>query len=142
MANEVFNSFKGKMDGSFAWGDNATTVIKAMLVTVDYTPNIDTHVFKSDVTNEAVGTGYTAGGQAIVNRTITINNTLDLAVYDGDDLQWTPATITARGAVLYKDTGVAGTSPLIAYIDFNVDKVSSSGDFDITWNVDGIFRVA
>lgn len=141
MANVIYNSFKGAIN-SVSWGDNSTTTIKAMLVTSGYVPNIDTHSFISDVTNEVTGAGYTAGGKALLNRTITIDTTNDLAKYDADDIAWTASTVTARGLVIYKDTGTPATSPLIAYIDFVSDKTSVDADFVIAWHANGIFDVA
>lgn len=45
--------------------DLDTDQIKAMLTTSTYTPNRDTHAYKSDVTNEITGTGYSAGGVVV-----------------------------------------------------------------------------
>jgi hypothetical protein len=45
--------------------------IKAMLTTSTYSPNLDTHRYKSSVTNEVVGTGYTAGGVTLASKTVT-----------------------------------------------------------------------
>jgi len=140
MANVIYNSFKGALS-SVNWGDNSTTTIKVMLVTSDYAPDIDTHEFISDVTNEASGTGYTTGGIVLTNRTVTVDDTNDWAKYDADDISWAASTITARGAVIYKDTGTDTTSPLIAYIDFVSDKSSTAADFIITWHANGIFTI-
>lgn len=139
MANAIYNGFKKKIaDGSI---DLDTDTIKVMLVTSVYTPNIATHVFKSDVTNEVTGTGYTAGGTALTTKVVTQDNTNNLAYFDADDVTWAASTITARGAVLYKDTGVATTSPIICYFDFTTDQISSAGNFVITWNAAGILRL-
>lgn len=142
MANAIYNTFKEKISTEIDWNDNATTTIKAMLVLDTYTPDIDLDLFIDDVTGETSGAGYTAGGKEIITRVITVDNINDIANYDGDNLTWATSTITARGAVIYKDTGVAGTSPLICYIDFGINKTSSAGDFVIQWHVDGIFKLA
>lgn len=42
--------------------DFDTDTIKAMLCAAGYTPDLDAHDYKNDVTNEVTGTGYTAGG--------------------------------------------------------------------------------
>lgn len=126
------------MNGSI---DLDTDSIKVMLVTVTYTPNQDTHDFIDDVTNEVVGTGYTAGGAALANKAVTADNTDNEGVFDADDTTWATSTITARGAVLYKDTGTPATSPIICYIDFGSDKVSSAGNFTVAWNAEGILNL-
>jgi len=45
--------------------------IRATLHTVTYVPNKDTNAFVSDLTNEITGTGYTTGGVALANKTVT-----------------------------------------------------------------------
>ena len=136
MADIIYNSFfKSIMNGTI---DLDSDTIKVMLVTSSYTPDRDAHEFKDDVTNEVVGSGYTVGGMTLANATVTQDNTNDKGVFDADDVLWSTSTITARGAVVYKDTGTPATSPLIHYLDFTEDKVSSSGDFTISWNASGI----
>ena len=51
--------------------DFDSDAVKWMLTTSSYTPNLLTHAYKSDVTNEVVGTGYTAGGLAATSLTLT-----------------------------------------------------------------------
>lgn len=139
MADVIYNSFKSNiMNGSL---DLDTDTIKVALVTSTYTPNQDTHEDFADVTNEVSGTGYTAGGNALANKTVTKDNTDNEGVFDADDVTWASSTITARGAVVYKDTGVASTSLLICYLDFSTDQSSSSGDFTIQWNAEGIVNL-
>lgn len=50
----------------------ATDTIKAMLCTVTYVPDPLTHQFKSSVTNEVSGTGYTARGTALASKTANL----------------------------------------------------------------------
>lgn len=139
MASVFYNGFKLKIqNGSI---DMDTDTIKCALVTSTYSPNIDTHVFWSDVTNEVSGTGYTAGGATLASVTVTQDNTNDRGVVDAADVTWSTATITARAAVLYKSTGTSSTSPLICYIDFGSDQSSSGGNFVIQWNASGIFAL-
>ena len=140
MANQIFNSFKRDViNGSI---DLDTDTIKLMLVTSAYTPNIDTHTKRSDVTNEVTGTGYTAGGVALANKTVTVNNTTDKGVFDADDVTISTATITARGAVLYKSRGGASSADeLICYLDFGSDITSTAGNFNITFDATGILTL-
>lgn len=138
MANAIYNSFKRDiMNGGI---DLDTDTIKVALVTSTYTPNIDTHDNFDDITNEVTGTGYTAGG-ATLSVTVSADTTDDEGVFDATDVTWSSSTITARGAVIYKSTGTASTSKLICYIDFGEDKVSSAGNFVITWAAEGIINL-
>jgi septal ring-binding cell division protein DamX len=113
--------------------------IKVMLVTSGYTPNVDTHDYRDDVTNEVSGTGYTAGGATLANKTVTQDNTNDRAAFDADDATWASSTITARGAVVYKARGgAASADELLCYFDFGSDQISSSGNFTLQWSSSGI----
>lgn len=139
MASVVYNSYKKyALNGGV---DLDTDTIKVGLVTSAYSPNIDTDEFYSDITNEVSGTGYSAGGEALANKSVTQDNTDNEGVFDADDVTWAASTITARGAFLYKDTGVAATSPLICYFDFTTDKSSSSGNFTLQWDAEGILNL-
>lgn len=112
--------------------------IKVMLCTSTYTPDQDAHVFKSSVTNEITGTGYTAGGQALASKTATYTGSTNTTALDAADVVWAASTITARYAVIYSDTGTAATSPLIGYVDFGSDLSSSGGNYTLTWDATGI----
>ncbi len=131
MANAIYNSFKRDiMNGSI---DLDTDTIKMMLVTSAYTPNIDTHTKRSDITGEVVGAGYTAGGMTLANKTVTVNTGTDKGVFTCDAISIPTATITARGCVLYKSRGGASNlDEIIAYGDFGSDIVSTGGTFNIT----------
>lgn len=118
-----------------------TDTIKVMLCTSAYTPNQDAHIYKSSITGEVTGTGYTAGGATLTNKTMTYNGATNTIKLDADDVVWVSSTITARYAVIYDDTGTDSTSTLLGYIDFGEDKISSAGDFKITWDTAGIFAV-
>lgn len=79
-------------------------------------------------TNEVGNSGsYTAGGGALTNVTPTTSGTT--ALTDFADLEFTSATITARGALIYNDT--ASGDPTVAVLDFGADKTSTSGTFTI-----------
>ena len=136
----VYNSYKKEVFNASI--DLANDTLKVALLTSSYTPNIDTHEFFDDLTNEVSGTGYTAGGKTITSPSVTQDNTNDIGKFDADDVTWASSTITARYAVIYKDTGTPATSPLLAYVDFGSDKSSSAGDFVIQWNALGILNAA
>lgn len=136
MANAVYNKFKQKLiNGDI---DFTNDTIKAILVTDQYTPNIDTDEFLDDVTNEVSGAGYTTGGLEITGKTVTVDTDNDLVIFSGSDLTWATSTITARGIVIYKDTGNSTTSPLICYLDMTIDRSSLATDFVIRWSDSGI----
>lgn len=140
MANVIYNSFKRDIaNGSI---DLDTDTLKIMLVTSSYTPDIDAHTKRSDITNEVVGAGYTGGGATLASLSVTANNTTDKGVFDAADVTWSTSTITARGAVIYKSRGGASSADeLICYLDFSSDQISSAGNFTITFNAAGIITL-
>jgi hypothetical protein len=133
------NILGGETSGESLALDYLSDTVKVSLHTSSYTYDQDTHETWSDVTNEVTGTGYTARGVTLTSKTISYSSGSNLSTFDADDASWSTSTITARVAVIYKDTGTNGTSLLIGYVDFGSDKSSSAGTFTIQWNASGIF---
>ena len=122
--------------------DYLADVIKTMLTTSTYVPNQDTHQYKDDVTNEVVGSGYTAGGETLASKTITYTAGTNKHVLDAADETWSASTITARIAVIYDSTPATDSiRPLIGYQDFEADKSSDNGDFTIQWDAAGLVEI-
>jgi len=140
MADVIQNSFKKHiMNGGI---DLDTDTIKVMLLDDNHSQNQDAHEFIDDVSaNEVSGSGYSAGGGTLANKSVTQDNTDNEGVFDADDLTWSSSTITARYAAIYKDTGTPGTSPIVCIIDFGSDKSSSGGNFTLQWASEGILNL-
>ena len=117
--------------------------IKVALLNNTYTPDQDAHNYYDDVVAyEVTGTGYSAGGLTLANKTNTYNSGTNVIILDADDLTWASSTITARYAVVYdSDAATNATRPLIGYVDFGSDQSSTNGNFTITWDSTGIVRV-
>ena len=78
--------------------------------------------------NEVTASGsYSAGGGTLTNITPTSSGTT--AYTDFDDLSFTTATITARGALIYNDSATG--DPTVIVLDFGSDKTSTAGTFTI-----------
>ncbi len=77
--------------------------------------------------NEVSGTGYTAKGAFLTSVTPTTSGTT--ALTDFNDLTFSTATITARGALIYNEA--ATSDPSVCVLDFGGDKTSTNGDFTI-----------
>ncbi len=94
---------------------------KVALLNNDYVPS-RSHDFFSDVDDyEISGSGYTAGGVAVTNPTVVRASDGFLDYFTTDTAAWTGLSGTdLRYAVLYEDTGVAATSPLIDLQDLSV----------------------
>jgi hypothetical protein len=81
--------------------------------------------------NEASGSGYTAGGAALTNVTPTTSGTT--AFCDFNDLTFSSSTITANGAMIYNTTtgGGSNTTDSCIILAFGADKTATNGDFTI-----------
>ena len=80
--------------------------------------------------NEVGASGsYSAGGGALTNVTPTTSGTT--ALTDFNDITFTSATITARGALIYNDS--AAGDPAVVVLDFGSDKTSTAGDFTVVF---------
>ena len=129
MANTLFP--KGKQKILSAAINFPTDTIKAILVTDSYTYST-AHEFLSDL-GTTVGTA-----QTLTNKSVTDG------VFDADDITF--ATLAPgsnlKAVVLYKDTGVAGTSALIDYIDtvIGLPMATNGGDVQIQWD-NGAYKI-
>jgi hypothetical protein len=83
-------------------------------------------------TNEISGTGYSAGGVTLTSTTVATTGTT--AYFDADDPEWTSASFTARGALIYNSTNA---DKAIAVLDFGGDFTVSSGTFRIVFPAAG-----
>jgi hypothetical protein len=110
--------------------DSDADTFKAMLVTSAYVPSKGTHARRSDVTGEATGAGYTAGGAACAC-TPALNTTAHAMVLTFAAVTWPASTITAKGLVIYKSTGTAANDPLVGYLDFGTNISSAGGTFSV-----------
>jgi len=83
----------------------------------------------SDITgnsDEASGTGYSAGGNTLTNVTPTADGTT--AITDFADTTWSSASFTTCGAMIYNTTN---SNSACAVLSFGGDQTVSSGDFQI-----------
>jgi hypothetical protein len=110
------------------------TKINALLTTVTYAPNQDTHQYHSSVTNQlSTANGYTAEdgsdtGLSLTSTTVT--NTNNVITLDTIDPAWTAtgAGFSASIIVLLDvSSGVSATDPLILWSDFGEVKTASGG---------------
>tara|TARA_R110002073_G_scaffold4079_1_gene27319 strand:- start:15 stop:455 length:441 start_codon:yes stop_codon:yes gene_type:complete len=91
----------------------------------------DGYVTSGEVAN---GNGYTTAGNALASKTVEEDSTS--GVFDAADPEWTSATFTARGALIYNKTlGDASSNArgAIAVIDFGGDFTVAGGTFKIVF---------
>lgn len=110
MANALFTPYKEALLSQSPVVDLDTDTIKVALVTAAYTFNGADQFLSS-------GAGTVGGSRVGTDQTLG-TKTVAAGVFDAADVTFTAVTgaqVTAY--VVYKDTGVAATSPLIAYFD-------------------------
>lgn len=117
--------------------DLESDTIKVMLLNNSHSFNASHNVLADVSANQITGTGYTAGGETLSNKSVTQGLSTK---FDADNISWTSAGFTAYHAVLYDDT--LANKDLIISIDFGGAKVvADSGTFLLSWNADGIISL-
>jgi hypothetical protein len=140
MPNALYPLYKQKLLNPGTLGTTSGTAVDlsddtirvALVDTGTYTYS-GSHEFYSSVSG-VVGTP-----QALASKTVTNG------VFDAADVTFTAVSgASVEALVIYKDTGTAGTSSLIAYIDTvssGLPVTPNGGDITITWNASGIFTL-
>ena len=126
MANALYDKTREKfLLAQINWSSD--TLAAVLVDTGAYTPNLTTHEFLSDI---PIGARISTSG-ALTGKTTT------LGAADANDTTFTAVTgTTVETIVIYKDTGSAATSPLIAYIDTatGLPITPNGGDIIVTWD--------
>lgn len=87
-----------------------------------------TTVYTSSGEVSSSGTGYTAGGKTLTNLGITLSGTT--AYIDFSDVEWTSATFTTAGALIYNATK---GNKAVAVFNFGGNYSVSSGTFTLVF---------
>jgi hypothetical protein len=125
--NYMCTSFKKELlEGLHDFNASGGNAYKLALY--DNTATLDASTTVYTTTGESSGTGYTAGGGALTNVDPTSSGTTGFC--DFDDLTFSTATITARGALIYNSTN---GNRAVVVLDFGSDKTSTAGDFTIVF---------
>ena len=105
MANELYPKAKEAfLNGSINMVANTITI--ALVDTGVYTFS-SAHQFRNDVSNSAV-----------ISSTTLSNKTIANGVFDADDATFSSVTgANCEALIIFTDTGIQGTSRLVAYID-------------------------
>jgi len=88
--------------------------------------SLDATTTAYSTTNEVTGTGYTAGGRTLV--VIPPAYSGSTAYVSFNNVTWSPAKFTCRGALIYNST----TGATVAVLNFGSDKTATNS-FTITF---------
>ena len=126
MANIVPDSFKTDLlGGTFDFDSSGGSTFRLALYTS--LANFSTSTTAYSTTNEvsSSGTNYTAGGNTLTNNGVSVGS--NIAFVDFADLTFSSVTLTAVGALIYKDT----SNEAVLVLDFGGSKTATNGDFVI-----------
>lgn len=84
--------------------------------------NLDNSTTAYTSVNEVTGTGYTAGGKVLTPIAPGFDNTNNTAFVSFNNVTWTFASFTARGALVYNST----TGAAVCTLNFGSDKVPNN----------------
>lgn len=132
MASALYPSFKQLLLGGDI--DLVTDNIKVALCDTNDVAFSSAHDMLNDISASVVATSAN-----LANKTITGG------VFDADDTSFPGVTgDQSEALIIYKDTGTASTSPLIAYIDTasaGLPLLPNGGDANVAWHATGIFAL-
>lgn len=104
------------------------------------TATLDASTTAYSATNEAVGTGYTAGGATLSGFTTGLSGSTAYLTFTNPT--WTTSTITARGCLIYNSSK---SNKSVAAYDFGGDVTSTNGTFTVNFpaiGATGLIRIA
>jgi hypothetical protein len=111
--------------------DFTSHVFKIALYSDSATLGAGTTVYSTDNEIENTsGTAYTAGGKALTTIAPTSSGTV--AFVDFDNISWTSASFTARGALIYNSSA---SNKAVAVLDFGSNRVVSDDTFEVQFPV-------
>ena len=125
MANIVPDSFKNELFlSTHNFSSTAGNTFKLALYST--VTGFSTGTTNYITTNEATGTGYTAGGTTLTNLGSTVAQ--NVSFIDFADATFSTATITASCCLIYNTTQ---SKAAVVVLDFGGSKTSTNGDFTI-----------
>lgn len=122
ITSAICNSFKKE---SLEGVHEASDTYKLALYTSAATLGASTTVYSA--TNEASGTGYSAGGVTLAGYSVTLSGSTAILDWSTNP-SWANASITARGCLIYNSSQ---GNKAVMVLDFGADYVSSNGTFTI-----------
>lgn len=138
MANALFEAYRTSVLSAPVNLSSAT--IKAMFVDhADDTPNTATDDFINDIAS-AARVPALASAPTLGTKTL---GTVATGVFDAADTVFTSLTgDQSESLILFEDSGVEGTSDLLAYWDTatGLPLTPNGGDVTVQWNASGIFK--
>ena len=137
IAQAVCNTFKRDLLKGFHDFASGGSTFKIALFTSSASLDATTEDYSTsnEITNTS-GSAYSAGGEALTGQSVTGGSGASTAFVDfSNNPQWTSASFTANGAMIYNTTtdGGSGTTNAVCILAFGADFTASNGTFTITF---------
>lgn len=158
MASGIYNVWKSHSGESTGAQWNSTSVFRAMLLTTAYTFDSDSTAVDTTGTTdlrdaESSGTNYVPGYQSsdrlsLATRTVTLDQTNNLAYFDTTDIVWSSINVgTVGGLAVILESGTSdNTSIPVCFFDSTTlsgttsAPVTNGGDFTVSWSTGGVMQ--
>ena len=137
IAQAVCNTFKRDMLKGFHDFASGGDTFKIALFESSASLGATTEDYStSGETSNTSGSAYSPGGKTLTGQSVTGSTSASTAYVDwSNNPQWTSASFTARGAMIYNTTtdGGSGTTDAVCILNFTSDFTASNGTFTITF---------
>lgn len=145
----VTAAWYGKAGIHLAQGDVAylTDSVKVALVDNTYVFDADAQeTYANIVADEIVaGNGYATRGALLGAKTSEYDPGTNRSRLKASNSVWTPGngeSLSANGAIIYKDSGVDNTSWLLGYVNFGATITAIGAPLTINWDIiDGVLYI-
>lgn len=128
MASSLYNAGKKVL----AQNDWVAGDYRVLLVNASYTPDIDTHVTVTHITNELSGGNYVR--KALAGKAITVDNVNDWIGYFADNVTWTLLSSgTPAKAIVYLEGASDALRFLVGWDEFTPTAATGAG-YTVRWN--------
>ena len=124
------------LTGELDFSDDQTYKIALYTDVADLSPGSTDTVYST--TNEVVGAGYTAGGNDLVVAAPGFSFDPVAGWVSFGNTSWPTSTFTARGAVIYRNTGGNGLQYTVAILDFGSNVTVANETFNVTFPPDNV----
>jgi len=125
MANIVPDSFKQELftaTHNFSTTSGNTFYLSLYTTVTGFSASTTNYI----TTNEASGTGYTAGGTALVNSTVTVAQNISFISFN--NATFSTATLSASCCLIYNTTQ---SKKAVVILDFTTTQTATNGNFTI-----------
>ena len=141
IAQAVCNTFKRDLLKGFHDFASGGSTFKIALFTSSASLGATTTAYSTsnEITNTS-GSAYSAGGEPLTGQSVTGGSSASTAFVDfSNDPQWTSASFTANGAMIYNTTtdGGSGTTNAVCILAFGSDFTATNGTFTIQFPAPG-----